>query len=135
MNAGGFRVGVNLSPLDFPSINALGRPAHLTQVEPPLVIEGKLKLSITNKFLLTDMNENKEYEILSAQSIYEIPTNIINTTEDIYAFYKDATLLLISAYRYVQTQRPLPDIPLSVLPIGHYTSEIERILNLLNSQN
>ena len=93
-------------------------------------------LTITKKYILLDMSTNKEHEVLTAQSVYEIPPNEIKSREDIYEFYKDATLSLNEAYRYTQTQLPsLPNILFPNQPIENYQREIDRVFNLLNSQN
>ncbi len=82
------------------------------------------------------MNTNKEREVLSVKSDYEIPFNLLKSREDVYEFYKDATLSLNEAYQYARTQLPaLPNIPFPNQPIENYKGEIDRVLNLINSQN
>ncbi len=82
------------------------------------------------------MNTNKEYEVLSVKSDYEIPFNLIRSREDVYEFYKDATLSLNEAYQLARTQLPaLSNIIFPNQPIENYKGEIDRVFNLLNSQN
>ena len=135
MNARSYRVNLSLSPLDFPPIMGLGESSVFYQSEPHF-INNKVVLNITKKYILLDVSNNKEHEVLTAQSVYEIPSNEIKSREDVYEFYKDATLSLNEAYRYVQTQLPaLPTISLPYQPIENYQREIDRVFNLLNSQN
>lgn len=134
MNARNYRVGFNISPLDFPAIKGLGESTLSYQSEPHLHND-KILLNIIKKYILTDDN-NTEHEVLSVQSVYEIPTNEIKTREDVYDFYKDATLSLNEAYQYARTQLPtLFNIILPTLPIEQYQIEIDRIFSLLNTQN
>lgn len=135
MNARSYRVNLSLSPLDCPPIMGLGKSSVSYQSEPHFN-RTKVVLTITKKYVLTDMNTNKEYEVLSIQSDYEIPCNLIKCREDIYKFYNDATLSLNEAYQYARTQLPeLPNITFPNQPIENYKGEIDRIFNLLNSQN
>ncbi len=135
MNARLYRSNVTLSALDFPPITGLGQSSISYQSEPHL--NGKiLKLTITKKYVLTDLNTNKEHEILSVKSDYEIPSSLVKTREDAYGFYKDATLGLNEAYQYVRTQLPgLPNIPFPIQPIENYVREIDHVFNVLNRQN
>jgi hypothetical protein len=95
-----------------------------------------LALTITKKYMLTDMNTNKEHEVLSVRSDYEIPCNLLKTREDVYEFYRDATFSLNEAYQYARTQlQELPNMPFPILPIENYSREIDRVFQLLNSQN
>jgi hypothetical protein len=135
MNARSYRVNLTLSPLDFPPIMGLGQSSVAYQSEPHLN-KKNLALTITKKYMLTDMNTNKEHEVLSVKSDYEIPCNLLKTREDIYEFYKDATVSLNEAYQYALTQmQGLPNIPFPIQPIDNYSREIDRVFNLLNSQN
>lgn len=135
MNARSYRVNLTLSPVDFPAIMGLGQSSVLYQSEPH-INNKNLLLTITKKFVLTDMNTNKEYEVLSVKSDYEIPINQIKSREDVYEFYKDATLSLNEAFQYARTQLPaLPNIPFPNQPIENYQGEIDRVFNLLNSRN
>lgn len=135
MNARAYRVLVTLSPLDFPPITGMGQSSVSYHSEPHLN-KKNLELTITKKYILTDINTNKEHEVLSVKSDYEIPTNFIKTREDVYAFYRDATLSLNEAYQYAQTQLPeLPNIPFPIQPIENYKREIDRVFSLLNSRN
>jgi hypothetical protein len=94
-----------------------------------------LVLTITKAFILIDDN-NKEHNVLSAQSLYQIPINEIKSREDVYEFYKDATKGLNEAYQFARTQMPtLFNITFPMIPIENYKKEIDRVFNLLNSQN
>ena len=135
MNARSYRVNLILSPLDFPSIMGLGQSSVSYHSE-PFLNNNTVLLTITNKYILTDVSNNKEHEVLSVQSVYEIPSNEIKSREDVYEFYKDATLSLNEAYRLHQAQLPtLPSRSFASQPIEIYQREIDRIFNLLNSQN
>ncbi len=135
MNARNCRVNLNLSPLDFPPINGLGGQSDFTQTEPPVLIKKKVILKITKKLIVTDTYANKEYEVFTAQSTYEIPTTDIKTREDVYEFYKDATLALSEAYQYVEKQMLLPHLSFHTPSIETYQREIDRLFALLISQN
>ena len=135
MNARNCRKNLILSPLDFPQINGLGGQADFTQTEPPVIINNKVVLKITKKLIVTDTFANKEYEVFTAQSIYEIPSNNIKDREAIYEFYKDATLGLSEAYDYVKKQMPLPHFLFPTASIETYRKEIDGVFALLNSQN
>jgi hypothetical protein len=135
MNARSHRVNLSLSPLDFHAPKGLVESSVSYQSEPH-INKKNVVLTITKKYVLTDMNSNKEHEVLSVKSDYEIPCNLIGSREDVYEFYKDATLSLNEAYQYFRTQLPaLPNIPFPNQPIENYKGEIDRILNLLNTQN
>jgi DNA/RNA endonuclease G (NUC1) len=135
MNARSYRVNLSVSLLDFPPIMGLGQSSVSYHSEPHLN-KKNVVLTITKKYVLTDMNTNKEHEVLSVQSDYEIPTKLIKSIEDVYEFYKDATLSLNEAYQYARTQLPaLPNIPFPNQPIENYKGEIDRVFSLLNSQN
>lgn len=135
MNARSYRVNLSVSQLDFPPLMGLGKSSLSYQSEPHL--SGKnLKLTITKKYILTDISMSKEYEVLSVKSDYELPSNIIKKREDVYEFYRDATLCLNEAYQYARTKLPgLPNIPFPIQPIENYIKEIDRVFNLLHSQN
>lgn len=135
MNARSYRVNLVISPLDFPSIMGLGETSVDFYSE-PVMINNKVLLMVTKTYVLIDMNTNKKYEVLSAQSIYEIPPSEIKSAEDIYEFYKDALLTLNAAYQYTRTQLPsLPNRSFANQPIEDYQKEIDRVFNLLNSRN
>jgi hypothetical protein len=135
MNARNCRINLVLSPLDFPPINGLGGQSDFTQTEPPVIINNKVVLKITKKLIITDTYAKKEYEVFTAQSIYEIPSNDIKSREDIYDFYKDATLGLSEAYQYVKKQMPLPNLLFPTSSIETYQREIDGVFALLNQQN
>ena len=135
MNARSYRVNLSLSPLDFPAIAGLGESSVSYQSEPH-IHKMNIALTITKKYVITDMGTNREYEILSVKSDYEVPLNLIKSREDVYEFYKDAMLSLNEAYQYAQTQLPgLPNIQFRNPPIENYKGEIDRVFSLLNSQN
>jgi hypothetical protein len=135
MKARSYRVNLSLSPLDFPAISGLGQSSIDYQSEPHLD-KMDVVLTITKKYVLTDMNTNEQFEVLSAKSDYKILFNQIKTREDVYEFYKDATLALNEAYQHVRTQLPqLPNISFPNPPIDYYQREIDRLFNLLNQQN
>lgn len=135
MNARSFRVKLNLSPLDFPAIIGLGEQSDITRTEPPVIVDNKLVLIITKQFILIETYTKKEYEVLTMQSIYEIPTNEIITREYIYEFYKDATLSLSEAYQHVQKKMPLPALSFSTPPIESFQKEIDGVFYVLNTRN
>lgn len=136
MKSRNYRVNLSLSPLDFPPIMGLGQSSVSYQTATPYISNNKVVLTITKKYILLDMTTKKEHEVISVQSIYEIPSNEIKNREDVYEFYKDATLGLNEAYQYAQTLLPtLPTILFPTQPIENYQGEIDRVFNLLNSQN
>src|SRR5689334_9597957 len=106
MNARSYRVNLSISPLDFPAVNGIIENSVTYQSEPFLKNE-KLLLTITKKFIFHNIDNKKEHEVLSVQSVYEIPPNEIKSREDVYEFYKDALLGLDEVYKYAQTQMPL----------------------------
>ncbi len=136
MNARNYRVSINLSPLDFPAINGLGSQADFIQTEPPVIVKNNVILKITRAIILIESYTNIEYEVLKAQSVYEIPVNDIKTREDIYEFYKDTTLSLNDAYQYVQKQiSQLPNLSSTTQSIETYEREIDGVFHLLSSRN
>jgi len=136
MNARSYRVKLNLSPLDFPVIMGLGESSVSYQSEQPQIINNKVVLSITKKYILLDKSTNKKHEVLTSQSVYNIPTKEIKSREDIYEIYKDATQSLNEAYQYAKMQLPaLPTILFPNQPIENYQREIDRVFDLLYSQN
>ena len=135
MNARAHRINLNLSPLDFPAISGLGQSSVSYQSEPK-INNKNLLLTITKQYVLTDMDINREYVILSVQSDYEIPINLIKCREDVYEFYKDATLTLNEAYQYARRQiQTLPNVPFPIQQIETYKAEIDRVFSLLDRQN
>jgi hypothetical protein len=136
MNARSYRVNLSISPLDFPAIMGLGESSVFFQTEIPHILNNKVVLTITKRYVLLDVNNNKQHEVLSVQSVYEIPCNELKIREDVYEFYKDATLSLNEAYQFIRTQLPsLPQILFPNQPIEIYQKEIDRVFNLLDSQN
>lgn len=136
MNARSYRADLQLSPLDFPSIVGLGSQVDFTKTDPPIIIHNKIKLLITKKLIITESNTNKEHEVFTMQSRYEIPMGEIKTRGDVYEFYEDATLGLSEAYQFVQKQLPqLPNLKFEMPKIDTYKIEIDAVLRLLNSCN
>ncbi len=104
--------------------------------EPPTIVNNKVELKITKTFELTEVDTQKRYEVFTTQSIYEIPTTDIKSSEDVYEVYKDAQLALSEAYQWVQKQMAqLPPLSFPNPPIETYQREIDDIFYLLNSQN
>ena len=135
MNARSYRVNLIVSPLDFPAIDGIVENS-VTYHSEPFLNKNNLILKITKKFIFHNMGNLKEHEVLSVQSEYEIPSNEIKSREDVYEFYKDALLSLDEEYKYLQTQLPL--LPSRLFPnqaIENYKGEIDRVFNLLISQN
>lgn len=123
------------SDLDFPPINGLAESAVIYQSE-PFLHNDKVLLTITNRFMLYNVDNKPEHEVLSVQSDYEIPTSQIKNREDVYAFYNDALFSLDEHYKYLQTQIPqLPSRAFPAQPIENYKLEIDRVFGLLISQN
>lgn len=133
MNARNFRTNLIFSPFDMPAINGIAGWAVTYESEPKL--NGN-KVILTIKKTYRIFVADKDYEVLSAESTYEIPTSVIKTREDVYAFYKDALLSLDEGYKYQQTQLPmLPNRLFAAPPIGNYKNEIDRVFDLLISRN
>ncbi len=135
MNARSYRVNLIVSSLDFPAVNGIVENSVIYHSE-PFLNNNKVLLTITNKFIFHNIDNKKEHEVLSVQSAYEIPRNEIKSREDVYEFYNDATLGLDEVYKYAQTQLPLlPRRAFPNQPIESYRGEIDRVFDLLNSQN
>ena len=135
MNARSYRTGLNISPLDFPPVDGIVENS-VTYHSEPILNNNKVLLKITKRFVLHNVDNKKDNEVLSVQSVYEIPSNQIKSRDDVYEFYKDALLGLDEVYKYIQTQIPLlPSRKFSNHPIENYKGEIDRVFNLLNSQN
>lgn len=135
MNAKSYRVKTTASNLDFPLINGLAESAVTFQSE-PILNKDKVLLTITNSFMVYNVDNKSEHEVLSVQSNYEIPTTQINSREDVYAFYNDALFGLDEYYKYLQTQiPPLPSRAFPTQPMENYKLEIDRVFSLLISQN
>ena len=135
MNARDCRVKTDSSRLDFPTIIGLGKQSDFTQTEPSFIINNKVVLKITKKIILTETSTSKEHEVLTVKSVYEIPASDIKTREDIYEFYKDATLGLSEAYLYVQRKIPLPAFTFPTPSIENFQTEIDGVFYLLNTRN
>jgi hypothetical protein len=136
MNARSYRVNLSKTPVDFPAINGLGDSEVFFQTDDPSIVNNKVVLTITKKYILTDMSNNKRHEVLSVLSLYEIPSSEIKSREDVYEFYNDATVSLNEAYQDARKELPtLFNIVFPNQPIEGYQKEIDRVFNLLNSQN
>ena len=135
MNARSYRVNLSISLLDFPAVNGIVENSVTYQSE-PFLNNNKVVLTITKKFIFHNIDNKREHEVLSVQSVYEIPANEIKSREDVYEFYKDALLGLDEAYKYAQTKLTLlPSRSFPNQPIESYKGEIDRVLSLLISQN
>ncbi len=135
MKARQYRTEHDLSALDFPAIEGLGESRIDFRTEPPFIVNNKVKLKITIKYILVEFYNGKEHEVLTAVSVYEIPLNEIKSRENIYECYKDTTLGLSEAYNFVKKQLPLPDISFPPAPIETYQKEIDAVFYLLNTLN
>lgn len=135
MNARHYRTKYDLSALDFPAIEGLGESKIEFRTEAPLIVNNKLQLKITKKYILVEVYNRREHEVLTAISVYEIPMSEIKTRENIHECYNDATLGLREAYEFAKTNLPLPDINFTCLPIEVYQMEIDRVFSLLNTLN
>ncbi len=135
MNARSYRVGLNISAIDFPAVDGILENYVAYQSE-PFINNNRLLLKITKKFILNNVVNKREHEVISVQSVYEILVNEIKSREDIYEFYKDALVGLDEAYKDAQTRLPFPNIRLYPQhPIEDYKIEIDRVFNLLVRQN
>lgn len=135
MNARHYRTGYDLSALDFPAIEGLGESRIDFRTEAPFIVNNKLQLKITKKYILFELYNNREHEVLAAMSVYEIPISEIKTRENIHECYNDAKLGLSEAYEYAKKNLPLPDIKFPSLPIENYRKEIDRVFHLLATLN
>lgn len=135
MNARHYRTEYDLSALDFPAITGPGTSRLDFRTEPPFIVNNKVKLKITKKYVLVELYNSKEHEVLTAVSVYEIPVNDIKDRETIYEFYKDATSGLNEAYAFAKKQLPLPDIIFPNPPIETYIKEIDGVFYLINTLN
>ena len=134
MNARSYRVSLKITPVDFPDITGLGQSMVLYQSEPRLN-GSMLVFSITKSFVLMDDND-KQYDVLSAESLYQVPCKEIKGREGVSMFYNDAVLGLNDAYQYARAQMPdLANMKFPNQPIEHYKVEIDRVLNLIDGQN
>lgn len=135
MNARSYKVNLTHSPVDFPPIMGLGMSSFPYQSEPHLH-KDNVVLTITKKYVVTDINTNTNHEVLAVTSDYEIPARLLKSREDVYAFYLDAALSLKEAYQFTRTLEPaFPNISFPSQPIESYQAEIDRVFSVLNSQN
>ena len=137
MNARSYRVSLHISPLDFRVEKGLGESSVSYQSE-PFLIDKRIVLKITNSYILADIFTNKRHEVLTVQTVYEIPLNELKSREHVYAIYNDALLSLNEAYQAYKLQPQMADLPnikFPNQPIENYKGEIDRVFNLLNSQN
>ena len=54
MNARHYRTGYDLSALDFPAIEGPGTTRIDFRTEPPFIVDNKVKIKITEKFILVE---------------------------------------------------------------------------------
>lgn len=135
MNARNYRTSLNISPLDFPPVDGIVENS-VTYHSEPILNNNNVLLKITKKFILYNVDNKREHEVLSVESVYEIPSIEIKSRQDVYEFYKDALLSLDEVYKYAQTQMPLlPNKLFLSQPIDNYQGEIDRVFNLLIRQN
>jgi len=135
MNARQYRVDIKDSPLDF-NVNAGLVDSSVSYQSEPKLIKNMVLLTITKKYIVSEMGTDSHHEVLSVESIYEIPCNEIKNRNDVYEFYKDATRSLNETYQKHKMQLPaLLNIVFPTLPIEAYQKEIDRVFNLLNSRN
>jgi hypothetical protein len=135
MKARNYRIKFDISPLDFPPVDGIVENSVNYHSE-PILNNNMVLLKITKRFILHNIDNKKEHEVLSVQSVYEIPSNEIKSREDVYDFYKDALLSLDEAYKDAQTRLPLlPSRLFPDQPIEGYKLEIDRVFDLLNSRN
>lgn len=67
----------DLSALDFPAITGPGTSKIDFKTDSPFIVNNKLNLQITKKYILVEFYNSKEHEVLTAVSVYEIPINIL----------------------------------------------------------
>jgi hypothetical protein len=135
MKARDYRLKMIYSPLDFHANKGLAESRISYQSE-PFLIGSKLRLTITKRYLVGEMDSDKPHEVLSVESVYEIPVNEIKSREFVYEFYKDAILGLNEVYKAYESEiSGLPNRLFLTPAIENYKGEIDRVFNLLNSQN
>ncbi|MCU0417103.1 MAG: hypothetical protein MUE33_07945 [Cytophagaceae bacterium] len=135
MNIRHYRTSFELSEFDFPAINGLGESNIDYITESPKIVDNKIELIITKKFILIDIFNGKKNEVLTATSSYQIPIVDIKSKEYIYEFYKDAINGLNEGYEHAKKTLPVPEIKFPYLPIDNYENEFNRIFQLINSLN
>mgnify|MGYP001591559838 CR=1 FL=1 len=135
MNARSYRVKIQDSDLDF-KVNAGMIQSSVSWKSEPFLKGDKILLDVTNYYMVSDMFENTEHQVLSVQCVYEIPTSLLTSRSDVYDIYKDSISVFDETY---QTHKlTLPDllkITFSPPPIDAYKREIDRVFELLNRQN
>src|SRR5690349_15252884 len=102
MNARQYRTEYKLSPVDFPAIDGLGQSNLTFRTDPPTIVKNKLNLKIAMTYTLLEVADKKEYSVLTATSVYEIPVTSIKERETVYECYKDAVSGLNEAYTYAK---------------------------------
>jgi hypothetical protein len=128
MIARNYLTKVQYSQLDFPALNGLANQATLTETIPPVVVNGKVVLKIKKVLAIADLHDNKEHQVLKAQSVYEIPAGEIKGKEDLYAFYQDAEFNLFEGYREAQKHIPIPAVTVPPdEPIENYLQTLDYI--------
>lgn len=86
MNARNYRTEYDISALDFPAINGPGESRIDFRTEAPTIVNNKVKLQITKKYILVEFYNGKEHKILATMSVYEVPISEIKTKENIYEY-------------------------------------------------
>lgn len=136
MNARSYRVNLRSSDLNFIANAGMTETTIAYITDSPVIVNDKVRLKIIKGIVHTDMFTNESHEVLKVQSSYEIPVNEIKTRNDVYEFYKDATISLNETYKALQRQRPtLPDRHFPFLPIENYQNEIDRVFSLIDGRN
>jgi hypothetical protein len=135
MNARSYRIDLRHTPLDFPAITGIGE-SHFTGASEPHLNGDKLGLNIVEQYVLIDMNSNQQYSILAVQSLYQIPTSEVKSSEDVYGFYKDAIVAWNEVYQHAEADMPtLHKTVFPTPPIEKFKTEIDRVFSLLNNRN
>jgi hypothetical protein len=135
MNARQYRTGYSLSALDFPAIDGLGQSTLGFRTDPPTMVNNMVNLKISMTYILIEYYDKKEYQVLTATSVYEIPANNIKA-ETVYRFYQDATAGLNEAFASARKNMPLlPAITFPTPPIEAFQREIGGVLSLINTLN
>lgn len=136
MNARNYLVKISDSDLDFRADKDQFVESTLSYQSEPFLINGNLVLDITNSYMLVDFFTNKKHEALKVQTVYEIPAGKVTTRQEVYEFYKDSVQILNETYQTHRLTLPaLLKIEFSAPPIENYKVEIDRVFNLLSTQN
>ncbi|RZK10792.1 MAG: hypothetical protein EOO46_09305 [Flavobacterium sp.] len=135
MNARSYRVKIQDSDLDF-KVNAGMTQSSVLWKSEPFLRGDKVLLDITNYYMVSDMFENTQHQVVSVQCVYEIPTSLLKSRSDVYEFYKDSISVFDETYQTHKVKLiDLPKITFSPQPIEAYQKEIDRVFALLSRQN